>query len=124
MWGESQVSNDFPKIVDMIPDERRLNRGKPGLNPRGLDFQHYATTALNKLYDGYGRRLLMESAALMSPTCVEASLRTVIIDSCILSLTLKRLRRSLDRMGRGQVSLFYQCTERSFAKLKFIDHSK
>ena len=30
--GESQVSNDFPKIVDKIPDERRLNRGKPGLN--------------------------------------------------------------------------------------------
>ena len=24
--------NDFPKIVDKIPDERRLNRGKPGLN--------------------------------------------------------------------------------------------
>ena len=32
LWGESQVSNDFPKIVDKIPDERRLNRGKPGLN--------------------------------------------------------------------------------------------
>ena len=30
--GESQVSNDFLKIVDKIPDERRLNRGKPGLN--------------------------------------------------------------------------------------------
>ena len=22
LWGESQVSNDFPKIVDKIPDER------------------------------------------------------------------------------------------------------
>ena len=32
LWGESQVSNDFPKIVDKIPDERRLIRGKPGLN--------------------------------------------------------------------------------------------
>ena len=32
LCGESQVSNDFPKIVDKIPDERRLNRGKPGLN--------------------------------------------------------------------------------------------
>ena len=32
LWGESQLSNDFPKIVDKIPDERRLNRGKPGLN--------------------------------------------------------------------------------------------
>ena len=32
LWGESQVSNEFPKIVDKIPDERRLNRGKPGVN--------------------------------------------------------------------------------------------
>ena len=30
--GESQVSNDFPKIVDKIPDDRGWNRGKPGLN--------------------------------------------------------------------------------------------
>ena len=30
--GESQVSNDFPKIVDKIPDDRRWNRGKPGVN--------------------------------------------------------------------------------------------
>ena len=22
LWGESQVSNDFPKIVDKIPDDR------------------------------------------------------------------------------------------------------
>ena len=29
--GESQVSNDFPKIVDKIPDDRGWNRGKPGL---------------------------------------------------------------------------------------------
>ena len=28
--GESQVSNDFPKIVDKIPDDRGRNRGKPG----------------------------------------------------------------------------------------------
>ena len=32
MWGESQVSNDFPKIVDKIPDDRRWNRGKPRVN--------------------------------------------------------------------------------------------
>ena len=32
MWGESQVSNDFPKIVDKIPDDREWNRGKPGVN--------------------------------------------------------------------------------------------
>ena len=30
--GESQVSNDFPKIVDKIPDDRGWNRGKPRLN--------------------------------------------------------------------------------------------
>ena len=29
--GESQVSNDFPKIVDKIPDDRGWNRGKPGV---------------------------------------------------------------------------------------------
>ena len=27
--GESQVSNDFPKIVDKIPDDRWWARGKP-----------------------------------------------------------------------------------------------
>ena len=32
LWGESQVSNDFPKIVDKIPDDRGWNRGKPGSN--------------------------------------------------------------------------------------------
>ena len=32
LCGESQVSNDFPKIVDKIPDDRRWNRGKPGVN--------------------------------------------------------------------------------------------
>ena len=31
LWGESQVSNDFPKIVDKIPDDRGRNRGKPGV---------------------------------------------------------------------------------------------
>ena len=31
LWGESQVSNDFPKIVDKIPDDWGWNRGKPGL---------------------------------------------------------------------------------------------
>ena len=31
-WGESQVSNDFPKIVDKIPDDRGWNRGKPGFD--------------------------------------------------------------------------------------------
>ena len=30
--GESQVSNDFPKIVDKIPDDRGWNRGKPGFD--------------------------------------------------------------------------------------------
>ena len=29
--GESQVSNDFPKIVDKIPDDWGWNRGKPGV---------------------------------------------------------------------------------------------
>ena len=29
--GESQVSNDFPKIVDKIPDDRGWNRGKSGV---------------------------------------------------------------------------------------------
>ena len=32
LWGESQVSNEFPKIVDKIPDDRGWNRGKPGVN--------------------------------------------------------------------------------------------
>ena len=32
LWGESQVSNDFPKIVDKIPDDRGWNRGKPGFD--------------------------------------------------------------------------------------------
>ena len=32
LCGESQVSNDFPKIVDKIPDDRGWNRGKPGVN--------------------------------------------------------------------------------------------
>ena len=32
LWGESQISNDFPKIVDKIPDDRGWNRGKPGVN--------------------------------------------------------------------------------------------
>ena len=32
LWGESQVSNDFPKIGDKIPDDRSRNRGKPGLD--------------------------------------------------------------------------------------------
>ena len=32
LWGESQVSNDFPKIVDKIPDDRGWDRGKPGVN--------------------------------------------------------------------------------------------
>ena len=30
--GESQVSNDFPKIVDKIPDDRGWNRGIPGFD--------------------------------------------------------------------------------------------
>ena len=29
--GESQVSNDFLKIVDKTPDDRGGNRGKPGV---------------------------------------------------------------------------------------------
>ena len=32
LWGESQVSNDFPKIVDKIPDDRGWNRGKLGFD--------------------------------------------------------------------------------------------
>ena len=32
LCGESQVSNDFLKIVDKIPDDRGWNRGKPGVN--------------------------------------------------------------------------------------------
>ena len=30
--GKSQVSNDFPKIVDKAPDDRGWNHDKPGLN--------------------------------------------------------------------------------------------
>ena len=30
--GESQVSNDFLKIVDKTPDDRRWARGKPGVD--------------------------------------------------------------------------------------------
>ena len=29
LWGESQVSNDFPKIVDKAPDDRGWNHDKP-----------------------------------------------------------------------------------------------
>ena len=32
LWGESQVSNDFPKIVDKAPDDWGWNHDKPGLN--------------------------------------------------------------------------------------------
>ena len=31
MWGESQVSNDFPKIVDKIPDDLGGIVANPGL---------------------------------------------------------------------------------------------
>ena len=68
MWGESQVSNDFPKIVDKIPDERRLNRGKPGLNwNAGVALCTGRLPAFTKHYDARGRRLALATTALRSP---------------------------------------------------------
>ena len=68
MWGESQVSNDFPKIVDKIPDERRLNRGKPGLNWNAGVFQHTVRLpAYTKQDEGGGRRLALATTAQRSP---------------------------------------------------------
>ena len=68
MWGESQVSNDFPKIVDKIPDERRLNRGKPGLNWNAGVFQrNVRLPTFTKRIEVRGRRLALATTALMSP---------------------------------------------------------
>ena len=68
MWGESQVSNDFPKIVDKIPDERRLNRGKPGLNWNAGVFQRAVRLpTFTKHVDARGRRLVLATTALRSP---------------------------------------------------------
>ena len=66
--GESQVSNDFPKIVDKIPDERRLNRGKPGLNWNAGVFQRAGRLpAFTKHIEVRGRRLAQATTALRSP---------------------------------------------------------
>ena len=68
LWGESQVSNDFLKIVDKIPDERRLNRGKPGLNCNSGVFQRAARLpTFTKHFDARGRRLAQATTALRSP---------------------------------------------------------
>ena len=68
LWGESQVSNDFPKIVDKIPDERRLNRGKPGLNWNAGVFQRAVRLpTFTKHVDARGRRLALATTALRSP---------------------------------------------------------
>ena len=68
MWGESQVSNDFPKIVDKAPDERRLNRGKPGLNWNAGVFQRTVRLpTFTKHIEVRGRRLALATTALRSP---------------------------------------------------------
>ena len=68
LWGESQVSNDFPKIVDKIPDERMLNRGKPGLNWNAGVFQRADRLPnFTKHIEFRGRRLGLATTALRSP---------------------------------------------------------
>ena len=68
LCGESQVSNDFPKIVDKIPDDRGWNRGKPGVNWNAGVFQRAARLlTFTKQGDVRGRRLALETTALMSP---------------------------------------------------------
>ena len=66
--GESQVSNDFLKIVDKTPDERRLNRGKPGLNWNAGVFQRAGRLpTFIKHINVRGRRLVLAATALRSP---------------------------------------------------------
>ena len=68
LWGESQVSNDFPKIVDKIPDERRLNRGKPRLNwNAGVIQRTVRLPTFTKRIEVRGRRLALATTALRSP---------------------------------------------------------
>ena len=111
--GESQVSNDFPKIVDKIPDERRLNRGKPGLNWNAGVFQR--AVRLPTYTKQYKRSW---AATCTGDYCTEVAAhapgglpyrqvswhfvkmtrvlrQSVVIDSRVLSQTLKRLRRLL-----------------------------
>ena len=109
--GESQVSNDFPKIVDKIPDERRLNRGKPGLNWNAGVFQrNVRLPTFTKHIEARGRRLALGTTALRSPPmhpedCLKGesldfrrkarvSWRAGVIDGCLLWISQSPQRAS------------------------------
>ena len=66
--GESQVSNDFPKIVDKTPDDRWWARGKPGFDCNaGVALCTGRLPAFTKHFDVRGRRLALAITALRSP---------------------------------------------------------
>ena len=66
--GESQVSNDFLKIVDETPDDRRWARGKPGLGWKaGVAICTGRLPAFTKHIEVRGRRLVLATTALRSP---------------------------------------------------------
>ena len=66
--GESQVSNDFLKIVDKTPDDRRWARGKPGLNwNAGVAICTGRLPPFTKRFDVRRRRLALATTELRSP---------------------------------------------------------
>ena len=66
--GESQVSNDFLKIVDKIPDDRRWARGKPGVDCNaGVAISTDRLPTFTKNFDVRGRRFALATTALRSP---------------------------------------------------------
>ena len=66
--GESQVSNDFLKIVDKTPDDRRWARGKPGVDCNaGVAISTDRLPSFTKHSDVRGRRLALATTALRSP---------------------------------------------------------
>ena len=62
------MSNDFLKIVDKIPDDRRWARGKPGVDCNaGVAICTGRLPAFTKHIDVRGRRLALAITALRSP---------------------------------------------------------
>ena len=62
------MSNDFLKIVDKTPDDRRWARGKPGLGWKaGVAICTVRLPTFTKHIDVRGRRLAPATTALMSP---------------------------------------------------------
>ena len=68
LWGESQVSNDFPKIVDKIPDDREgivANRGLIEMLGALVALADYRPSLSTP--NVRGRRLALGTTALRSP---------------------------------------------------------